>query len=224
MLQNYGKRRFVAAAAAVVLAMIGAGCASEQPAPTTPFFARMNVSEKCVVYFQIQGWDELRAAMSLEGLQAAAPIKIHIGDGREASERTDFALPIPSDQLPAGITAIKASLALTTPTLLGELTVCRSDAQKAEWQYVSKVEVAGSAKAENAPSISFPDFGRLRAAIETNPSAGNLGIGLRLTAGGATLADVLKNGQPVQVKMVVADASGAVIASRAGPLADFGFS
>jgi hypothetical protein len=35
---------------------------------------------------------------------------------------------------------------------------------------------------------------------------------------------IRKDGQPVQVTMTVADASGAVTASKVGTLADFGFS
>jgi hypothetical protein len=38
------------------------------------------------------------------------------------------------------------------------------------------------------------------------------------------LTDVRKDGRPVQVKMIVTDASGAEIASKVGPLSDFGFS
>ncbi len=51
-----------------------------------------------------------------------------------------------------------------------------------------------------------------------------LRVGLRLTLYGAALTDVRKDGKPVQAQMVVADASGAEVASKVGTLADFGFS
>ncbi len=73
MLRACGKRRMLAAAGVAALVLIGAGCTSEQVSQT-PASARIAVSEKSVVYVQIQG-GEVRAAMSLEGLRSAAPVR-----------------------------------------------------------------------------------------------------------------------------------------------------
>jgi glycine cleavage system regulatory protein len=77
---------------------------------------------------------------------------------------------------------------------------------------------------DHAQCIKLPDPADVKASLEATPATGKLSIGLRLTLYGAAMADVRKNGKPVQVKMVVADASGAEIASKVGTLADFGFS
>jgi hypothetical protein len=217
----------VAMACFAALAWLGAGQAAAQ----APAFARIAVSEKSVVYVRIQG-GELRAAMSVEGLQTAAPVKMCASSTREIAF-PEFTLPVPADQLPAGVTPIKASLKWmrtwtteATPSIMidGLLTVCRTDDRKAEWQYVSQVDVEAGASAEKAPSITLPTMDSAKAVLSAAPFPGRLGVGVRLTAGGAELTDVRKDGQPVQVKVVVADASGAEIASKTGPLTDFGFS
>ena len=224
MLRTCGKGMMVAVAGVAALVLVGAGCTIEQTSQT-PAFARIAVSEKSVVYVQIQG-DELRAATSAAELQTAAPVKAG----------SEFTLPLPADQLPAGVTAIKARLGLQqyqvrnsegpalTRFISGQLTVCRTDDQKVEWQYVSQCGVQAFADVVKARSLELPDPDKVKATLEINPASGKLAIGLRLTADGAALTDVRKDGRPVQVKMVVADASGAEIASKVGALADFGFS
>jgi hypothetical protein len=224
MLRICGKKLRVAMAGVAALAWLGAGLAVAQT-PQKPAFARIALSKKSAVYIQIEG-NELRAAMSVEGLQTATP-------GKAGSE---CALPVPEDQLPAGVTAINANLRLMqlqvrtgqkivpTPYIMGRLTVCRTDDQKAEWQYVSSVGIQGAATADKAASINLPDLDKVKAALAATPSKGKLAVGLRLTAGSAMLADVRKDGKPVQVQMVVTNASGAEIASKAGPLTTFGFS
>jgi hypothetical protein len=141
---------------------------------------------------------------------------------------SDVALPVPADQLPACVTAIKVSLLRDESNpwsnLRGQLTVCRTDDRKAEWQYVSQVDVLAMTTAEKAPSITLPNLDKLKVSLETVPSDGKLGAGLRLTAGDVVLTEVRKDGQSVRVKMVVTNASGAEIASDDGALTDFGFS
>jgi hypothetical protein len=196
-----------------------------------PVFARIIVSEKSVVYLEIQA-GELRAAMSVEGLQTATPVKMRASSAR-LIEFPEFTLPVPADQLPAGVAPIKASLSWTrfwrgtssvaAPCISGQLTVCRTDDRKAEWQYVSEVGVEAGADAEKAPSIKLPNLDNVKADLQAVPSKGRLAIGLRIIAGDAEMT-IRKDGQPVQVTMTVADASGAVTASKVGTLADFGFS
>jgi hypothetical protein len=209
------------------LAWLGAGRAAAQ----APAFARIVVSEKSVVYIQIQA-AELRAAMSVDGLRTAAPVRMCAGSIREIAF-PEFTLPVPADQLPAGAAPIKANLKWTriwttaaTPSIMidGLLRVCRTDDRKAEWQYVSQVDVEAGASAEKAPSVTLPTVDNAKVALTAAPFQGRLGVGLLLTAGGAQLTDVRKDGQPVQAKVAVADASGAEIASKTGPLTDFGFS
>ena len=217
MLRTSGKR-MMAAAGVAALALIGAGCA-DMPSQRRPAFARIVLSANSAVSVQIRG-DELRSAMSDAGAQTAAPIQAG----------TEFMLPVPADQLPAGVTAIKASLYLTqfesgeNAAVVGQLTVSRTDDRKAQWQYVSHISVPPGPNWDHAQSIKLPNPADATASLEVTPGAGNMSIGLRLHADGAALTDVLKDGKPVQVQMVVADASGAVVASKAGTLADFGFS
>ena len=144
-----------------------------------PAFARIAVSEKSAVYIQIQG-DQLRAAMSVEGLQAAAPVKM-----RERHEPR-FTLPVPADQLPAGVTAIKASLALTqyqSGANAAHLSAISRSAgrmtEKAEWQYVSQLSVPAGPNWENAPSIKLPEPANVKASLEATPATGKLALGLQ---------------------------------------------
>ena len=233
MLRTSGARRIVAAAGVAALMGFGAGLADAQQAA----FARIAVSEKSVVYVRIQG-GELRAAMSAEGLQNAEPVRMRAGATREI-EFPEFTLPVPADQLPAGFAPIKASLSwkrtwmpaadgAASPAscvmIEGMLTVSRTDDQKAEWQYVSEVDVRAAANVEKAQPIKLPVADNAKAVISASPAQGELAVGVRLTAGDAPLTDVRKDGKPVQVKVVVADASGAEVASKVGTLADFGFS
>jgi hypothetical protein len=244
MLRACGKRLIVPIGAVTALIWVAALLWTESaPAAAMsgqnsqkPAFARIVVSDKSVVYIQIQG-DELRAATSVEGLQSAAPVK----SGRAARPGLaggpfEFTLPVPADQLPAGVTAIKGKLGFAlvsasvsgrdalSPYFYGQLIVSRLDSRKAEWQYVSQVGLIAGASAENAPEIKLPNLDKISAALEARPSSGKLAVGLHLTADVATLADVLEEGRPVQVKMVVTDASGAEKASKVGRLSDFGFS
>ncbi|MGD1000893.1 MAG: hypothetical protein ABSA67_09375 [Candidatus Brocadiia bacterium] len=222
MLRSCGKRLIVAVAGVAALMWVGAGCTSAQVSQG-PAFARLALSEKSAVCIRIQG-GEVRAAMSAEGLQTAEPVKTH----------TEFTLPIPADQLPAGVTAIKANLALMqiqtaasaalAPYINGTFRIFRADDQKAEWQFVSAGGGLAGANAEKAPSIKLPDPDKLDASLSATVTGEKLAVGLRVTAGGATLTDVRKDGHLAVVKMVVADASGVEIASKVGTLADFGFS
>jgi hypothetical protein len=219
---------FVAMAGVAALTLIWACGAPVRTSQKTPLFARIVLSEKSVVYLQVQTL-ELRAAMSVEGLRAAAPVKLRLG-GPDDLFLSEIALPIPADQLPAGITAIKANLGrrqVPAFRLEGQITVCRTDDRKSEWQYVSQTDVWVDANAEKSGLIKLPNFDKLKAVLGTKLSDGKLGVGLRITDGDATfypLTDVRKEGQPAQVKMIVADASGTQIASKVGTLADFGFS
>jgi hypothetical protein len=233
MLRTCGRKLIVAMALAAALAWLGAGPAAAQAPQKTPLFARVALSEKNFVYLQIQG-HELRAAMSIEGLQTATPVKSLTS--MTAPLFPEFTLPLPADQLPAGVTAIKARMALQeyqVPTsqgtalkkfISGQVTLCRTDDQKVAWQYVANSGAEAAADAEKAQSIGLPDLDHVKAVVLAKPANGKLGIGLRLMAGDIPLTDVFKNRRPVQAKMTVTDAAGAEKASKTGSLAAFGFS
>ncbi len=230
MLRTCGKGLIVAAGVAslgvAALVLIYAGCEDVPTSQNAPVFARIAVSGKSVVYIQIQS-GELRAATSVEGLQTAAPVKSFVVN---ESMFGDVALPVPADQLPAGVTAIKMNLRLVKPWsyLRGQFTVSRTDFRKAQWQYVSEVGdkplFQAGANAKKAPSIKMADLDNVKAVLATQPSKGRLAVALQIMAGDVRLTDVRKDGQPAQVRMVVTDAAGARIASKVGPLSDFGFS
>jgi hypothetical protein len=224
-------------AALIWIGPASAAAMSEQSSQK-PAFARIVVSKKTVVYIQIQG-NELRAATSVEGLQSGAPVKSGRGAWRSPGEGPfEFALPVAANQLPASVTAIKGILSRSifagaeSPHpefyFFGQLLVSRLDNHGAEWQYAACALVPAGASAAEAPEIELPNLDKIRAILEADPSRGKLAIGLQLiastTTGGTTLTDVLKEGRPAPVKMVVTDASGVEIASKVGTLAEFGFS
>ncbi len=221
----------IALAAIVALALAAAALAEEQPGAKAACL-RIIVSEKSVIYLQVQGL-ELRAAMSVEGLQSAEPMKMRLFGGTAAQARV-FSLPIPADQLPAGVTAIKLGLWLgqappspkSLPGLYftGKLTQCRTDAQKAEWQYVTSIASIAGSDAEKAPAIQLPSLAGLKLTVTAEPSKGNVGVGLALSAGTATLPEIRRDGKPVQASVSVSNAAGKIIAEKTGTLTDFGFS
>jgi hypothetical protein len=214
--------------AIAVLTLVGACLVGGQRgtgtarAPETPVYVRINVSEKTSVYLEFQG-REVRAAMSAEGLTAATPSK----------PRQEIALPIPADQLPAGITAVKSGLAAsqavtgswgTTPAQVwGYLAVCRTDDRKAEWQCILRVASPAADSADKAPAIQLPDLTKLTLSVAGNPAAGSLGVGIRLLADKTELFDVRKDGKSVDAQITVADASGKQAGSTKEPLAGLGF-
>ncbi len=118
----------------------------------------------------------------------------------------------------------KSPSAAPAPYVLGQLKVCRTDAAKTKWQYVSQIVPWAEANADQATFFKLPSPADVKADLETKPSVGKLGIGLRLTAGGAAVTDVRKDGRPIRIRMTVTDASGVEIASKIGTLSDFGFS
>jgi hypothetical protein len=253
----WGKARIiplVAIVAIAVLTLVGACLVGGQRgtgtarAPETPVYVRVSVSEKTSVYLEFQG-REVRAAMSAEGLTAATPSK----------PRQEITLPIPADQLPAGITAIKAGLAAaqvasgpgrkTGVQVSGYLAPCRMDDQKAEWQCVVRVGVPAADSADKATAIRLPSLEKPAISVTAKPAKGSLGVGVRLLAGRSNAApsaavtsragnasvvsvflnasgpiEVRKDGKPVDVKVTVLDAAGKQVASKTGPLSNFGFS
>jgi hypothetical protein len=233
MSRTCGKRLMIAMACASTLIWLASGIAAAQTSQKAAF-ARVVVSGWNVVYIQIQD-GEMRTAMTVHGLQSAEPVQTTPHRLNESAD-LEYALPIPADQLPAGVTAIKASLTRatalirsktgTTPLslIIGQIAVCRTDAQKSEWQYVSQVDVQAGADADRAPSIKLPNLDRVKATIETKPSSGRLAAGLRIVAGEALLSDIRKDGQSVEANLTVMDAWGTPKVSKAGPLSAFGFS
>lgn len=229
MLRTRGKRLIVAMAGVAALTLIGAAPGAGQQ---TPAYVRINVFVKSTVYLEFQG-NDLRAAMSVEGLKTAPPAKMLKVDGPEENY-PEITFPIPADQLPAGIKAVKATCAFPRSGHVSgvmmdglayvHIAIYRTDGNKTQWEYDLAPGSQTGSSPESAPVIQLPNLDNVKARLEATPTKGKLAIGLRLTDGTAELTDVRKDGRPVQVKMTVADASGAEIASKAGTLADFGFS
>jgi len=228
------KKLIIATAGVAAPLWLAAGCAEIPTWQKTPAFARIAVSEKSIVYVQILN-GELRAAMSVDGLQTATPVRVR-STMPNAAFSSEFALPVPADQLPAGVTAIKASLGVQqalrsaaaepSPYVFGTLTVYRTDYQKATWQYEWSVTqgIGSDGKAVDAP-FTLLNLDNLKLSLNVTPSKGKLAIVLRILADGRHfLSDVRKDGQPVEAKVVVTDASGVEAASKVGRLSVFGFS
>jgi hypothetical protein len=154
--------------------------------------------------------------------------------GGTAAQAREFALPIPADQLPAGTSAVKLGLWLgmkqpnpkspAGPYFTGKLTLCRTDDQKAQWQYVTSLGSAAGADAETAPSIRLPGLADLKITVTAQPTKGRVAVGVDLSAGSTALPEIRKDGKPAQVSVSVVDSAGEPAAQKSGTLADFGFS
>jgi hypothetical protein len=166
-------------------------------------------------------------------LESAEPQKMRVFGGTAAQAR-EFALPIPADQLPAGISAVKLGLWLNAgppdpkippgPYFFGKLTLCRTDDQKAKWLYVTALGSPAGSDADTAPSVKLPSVDDIKLTVTALPGPGKLAVGVQLSAGSAALPDIRKDGKPVQVSVSVADSAGKTVEQKSGPLADFGFS
>ena len=209
----------VAIVGIMALTLVGAGVLS---GPLKPGYVRINVSDKSAVCLEFKG-AELRAAASAEGLKTAEPVRL-VGLNSQAPQSGEFTLPIPADQLPEGISAIKGTFARRGNRVYSLLGICRTDAQKAVWQCdVGLWSVVGD-QTDAAPSIPLPGLEKLTLAVTGAPSKGSLGVGVNLTAGNSRVTGVRKDGKPVQVQVRVTDAAGKEVGARTGPLTDFGFS
>ncbi len=203
----------------MALTLIGAGVLNGS---AKPGYVRINISDKSAVYLEFEGGG-LRAATSAEGLQTAKPVPLR-GVNNLAPQSGEFTLPIPADQLPEGISAVKGTLARIRNNISGELGICRTDAQKVVWQCDVGIMSRTSDQAGAAQPILLPSLDKLTLAVTGVPSHGKLGVGVRLMAGNNPLSGVLRDGKPVSVQLSVMDSAGKEVAARQGPLTDFGFS
>ena len=210
----------VAIAGIMALTLAGAGVLSGS---RKPGYVRINVSEKSAVYLEFEGAG-LRAATSAEGLKTAAPVPLPAVSNLAPRSGEFITLPIPAAQLPEGISAVKGTFTRIGNNISGELGICRTDAQKVVWQCDVEIWSKTGDQAEAAQLISLPDLGKLRLAVTTVPSHGKVGIGVPLMSGNNPLSGVLRDGKPVSVQVSLTDAAGKEVASRNGPLTDFGFS
>jgi hypothetical protein len=209
----------VAIAGIMALTLIGAGVLDVKQKPG---YVRINVSDKSAIYMEFKG-AELRAAASVEGLKTAEPVALR-ALGNQAARSPEFTLPIPADQLPEGISAVKGTFTRFGNRIQGQLGICRTDAQKAAWQCDVRVGSEAGENAAAAKPISFPKLEKLALTVTGRPSNGKLGVGVWLAAGNASVSDLSKDGRPVLVQVSVTDAAGNEAGAKKGPLADFGFS
>jgi hypothetical protein len=203
----------------IALTLAGLGLFSGKQAPG---YVRINVSDKSTVYLEFEG-AALRAAASVEGLKTAEPVALR-AVGFQASRSAEFTLPIPADQLPAGISAVTGIFTRTGNNVSGQLEIRLTDAQGIVWQCDATVGARLGDRADAGPSIQLPGLEKLVLNVTAGPSNGKLGIGVLLTGSDHRVRDVLRDGKPVPVQVSVTDAAGKEVAARNGPLADFGFS
>ncbi len=119
----------VAIAGIMALTLAGAGLFSGKPGARLCPDQRLRQERRLA---GIQG-ASLRAAASAEGLKTAEPVPLRALNF-QTSQSGEFTLPIPADQLPAGISAVKGSFTRTRNSVSGQLGICRTDAQKIVWQ------------------------------------------------------------------------------------------
>ena len=148
----------VAIAGILALALIGAGVLD---VTQKTGYVRINVSDKSAIWLEFKG-TELRAAASAEGLKTAEPVALR-ALGNQASESPEFTLPIPADQLPEGIWAVKGSFRRFGNMVLGQLGICRTDEQKVVWQCDVRVTSSTGDTAVAAGTMQLPGLEKTRA-------------------------------------------------------------
>ena len=210
----------VAIAGILALTLIAAGVFTATR--NAVYLLRVNLSEKSAIYLQFKG-AQLRAAGSLEGLKSAEPVALDT-TGFPAAGSPESTLPIPADQLPEGVNAVKESFSCIENGIVGQLGICRRDEQKAIWQ----CDVAVRSWAGENPLVQqdsgVVNLEKLAVSVVGVPSKGNLGVGVRLLAGDNLVLALSKDGDPVEVQVRVVDAAGHEVAAKKGTLDDFGFS
>jgi hypothetical protein len=209
----------VAIAGIIVLILIGVGMRS---VTLKTGYARINISDKSAVYLEFKG-TELRAATSVEGLKTAEPVALG-ARSEQVVQSPEFALPIPADQLPEGVGAVKGSFTRIANNLSGDLGICRTDEQRIVWQCNVHVWSTVGPDPGAAQAIQLPKVEKLALAVTGAPSKGRLGVGVRLAAGSNQVTGVRRDGKPVLVQVRVTDAGGDEVGAKKGPLADFAFS
>jgi hypothetical protein len=210
----------IAIAGIIALTLIGAGVLAGAPKAG---YVRISVSDKSTAFLQLDSAG-LRAAMSIGGLRTAEPAKapaLTVG----LASAPEVTLPIPTDQLPAGVTAVKVRL-LPGPgrSFTGKLALCRTDGQKAVWEYEENIGGMTGARPEEALTFSLPDLNGLKLRVTAVPSRGRVAIGLGLSAGLFALNEIRKDGKAVPVSVSVVDSAAMSLAQKRGTLTDFGFS
>jgi hypothetical protein len=205
-----------------------AGCAG---APEESSYLRIGVSEKSVVYLQLQR-DEIRAATSVEALPDSEPVRMSMAGNEPRIEieqpvplavtpapRFELTLPVPAGELPSGLTAVRASF---LDGVLA-LTLCRADDRNVEWRCrTGWLDYQAGGSAADAPVVKLPDAARIRLAITGVPMPGKLAIGLNLMSGRDTMYLARMDGKSIAAQVRVVNEAGKEVASRQGKLSDFG--
>ena len=210
--------------------------------PKTPAYVRADFfNSGSSVYFECKN-NELRTATTAEGLNTAVPVgAVRTVGGNSADSMVRFpeiALPIPANQFPAGVTAVKATFCLygvegpdyringmPDTYLSGEIGICRTDDQQSEWQYVMQGAMHACDSADKLPDTKWAELGKvITFSVKGKSANAALGVGVSAEAGTVHLSDIRKDGIPVDVHVTVLDASGKKVASGTGPLSAYGFS
>jgi hypothetical protein len=223
MFQKRQGARFACVVEIAALALITAGCASW---PKGPAYMRVAVSEKSVVYLQFQR-DELRAATTIEALPDATPARLQV-DSDLGHFTTN--LPIPAEDLPAGLTVKaefwKADFPFGISKLFLFFRFFRHDERNVEWQYITEgLDYRTGGSAADAPLIDLPDIAKIQLAVTGQPSSGKIEIVLYLGVAGQCAMNLYRtDGQDIAATVRVLDETGKEVVRKQGTLKDFGFS
>jgi hypothetical protein len=209
----------VAIVGIAALTLIGSGVFN---APLKTGYVRINVSDKTAVYLEFKN-SELRAATSVEGLKTAEPIALR-ELGSQVAQSAEFMLPIPADQLPDGISAIKGTFTRIGNRISGQLGICRTDEHKAVWQCYVWIFSKTADNAGATQAVELPKLEKIALNVSGTPSNGKMGVGVWAMAANNQVSGLLKDGKAILVQVSVKDASGKEVAAKTGPLSDFGFS
>lgn len=230
MFRKHAGLRFAGFAGLGAVVLIAAGCAGTPPRPS---YLRIAVSEKSVVHIQFQG-EELRAAMSVEALPDAKPVGMAAMDDApwfetvpplpaevQPTQRFNLTLPLPPDELPAGLTALRATF------LDGALalTFCRPDAGNVEWRGRTRwLPYKTALTPADAPVVAAPDIAKMKLEVTGVPTSGELGIGLTLVVDRYPMYLMRTDRKGVAAQVRVVDGAGKEVVLKQGTLDDFGFS
>ena len=201
-----------------------AGCASW---PKGPAYMRVAVSEKSVVYLELQR-DELRAATSIEALPDATPARLQVDS--DFGQNFSINLPIPAEDLPAGLTVQAKFVRVDAPLGISKIFLffyfSRHDERNVEWQcYTKGLDYRTGGSAADAPVIDLPDIAKVQLAVTGKPSSGKIEIGLYLGVAGQCEMDLYRaDGQDIPARVRVLDDTGKEVVRKQGTLKDFGFS
>lgn len=219
----------------LVLAFAGAlyPPAAGAMAGDAPDYLRIVVSPQVTVYVQFHE-NEMRLSTTLDGLGTAKPFRATAATpadraGSRFAQFPEIPLPVPADALPAPATKLTATFRHIVPapdgatSVVGGMKFLWNDESGRKWAYLQRVNLQTGATADVAPAVRAANLKKMSLDVAAKTRGDVVGVAVRLIAGNQELCDVQRDGRSVSVKMQILDDQRKEVASKDGPLADYGF-